>query len=79
MLKHIVMWKLNDNLKTDEGIRTAYNIKQILENLKNCIDEIIELEVGINKIFTEFSYDLVLTVLFANEDDLNKYKIHPEH
>ena len=48
MIKHIVMWKLpeeKDGLKKSE---IAMKIKKSLETLPALIDEIVNLQVGVN-------------------------------
>lgn len=74
MIKHIVAWKLEEN-----KIKNAEKIKQELEALKSKIEEIVEIEVGINFNETEAAYDVVLYSVFKTKEDLNAYQIHPKH
>ena len=78
MLRHIVIWKLSDNLNENEKKETSTKIKTILEALKPQIKEIIEIKVNINELATS-NTDIMLDSLFESEEALNAYRIHPEH
>lgn len=79
MVKHIVMWKLKDSAEGGSKIENARKIKEGLEALKGVIEEIRELEVGINFEKSDMAYDLVLYSAFDNERNLDIYQNHPEH
>lgn len=73
MIKHIVMWKF----KKDE----EENMKKFLKGLnqlKNIIPEIKNMETGIN-INPKNEYDAILISEFETMADLEKYKNDPEH
>ncbi len=72
MIKHIVMWTLND--KAD-----APKVKTMLEALENKIPGIIDIEVGIDFNGSDAAADVVLYSTFASINDLNSYQQHPEH
>jgi len=72
MVKHIVMWTLQDR-------QDAATIKHTLESLKDKIPSIVDIEVGIDFSATDASADVVLYSTFANRDDLQAYVKHPEH
>ena len=74
MLRHIVLWNLKDGEKKENALK----IKAILEALKDCIEEIVEIKVHINELATS-NMDIMLDSLFENEEALGAYKIHPEH
>ena len=79
MIKHVVMWKIRDELdgKTKEEI--CREIKALLESLPGKIPLIRRFEVGINAIPSDASDDLVLVSEFDSPDDLKAYAVHPEH
>lgn len=79
MVKHIVMWKLNDFA---EGFSKAHNVqrvKQHLEALQSSIQEIGYLEVGVNINPSRDAFDVVLYSEFESRDDLEAYQNHPAH
>lgn len=79
MVKHIVTWKFHD---TAEGKTKEENIeivKNDLLSLKGIISEIKHIELGKDVSCTDSSYDLVLVTDFENNEDLESYRVHPEH
>lgn len=79
MVKHIVMWKLHDIAEGNGKLENAKKIKSDLESLKEVIKEIIEIEVGINELESDQSYDILLYSTFKDFEDLNIYQNHPDH
>jgi len=79
MIKHIVMWKLKEVSECGDRVQNAKKMKHELEALKTKIPQIRHIEVGINNIPSDASYDIVLYSEFANEQDLETYQKHPEH
>lgn len=75
MIKHIVMWKLKEENKEQNALK----IKNDLEDLKDKIEEIKSIEVGINFNNSEAAYDIVLYSEFETEDDLNSYQANKYH
>ena len=79
MIKHIVMWKLpeeKDGLKKEE---IALKIKASLETLPARIDEIVNLQVGVNFNESDMAYDVCLVTDFKTKEDLNAYQNNEEH
>jgi hypothetical protein len=74
MIKHIVFFKLDETNQDKKGI-----IVEKLNNLKNEIDFIVELEVGVNFDKSERAFDISLIVVVQNKKDLVKYATHPHH
>jgi len=79
MIKHIVMWKLKEVAECGDRVQNARKMKHDLEALKDKIPQIRHIEVGINSIPSDASYDVVLYSEFANDQDLAVYQKHPEH
>jgi len=50
-----------------------------LRNLKEEIDVLVELEVGVNELESPRAMDVVLTTVFNSQDDLKIYQEHPNH
>ncbi|MFD2117321.1 Dabb family protein [Paenibacillus yanchengensis] len=74
MLTHIVLFKLKDNsaAKVEE---TA----QVLRNMEGKIEELKYIEVGIDVLHSERSYDIALITKFDSMADMDKYQVHPVH
>lgn len=78
MIKHIVMWKLKSEAEGNSKERNANIIKESLEELKDKIQVLKRIEVGINN--NELNdFDVVLYSQFETMEDLNTYQNHPEH
>jgi len=74
MITHIVLFKLvHANEETMEVARTA------LAGLKGRIPQLRHLEIGVNIVHTERSYDLALVARFDSLEDLQSYQNHPLH
>ena len=78
MINHVVLFKLKDYPEA-EKIQVIAGLKGLLEGLKEKIEEVKHIEVGANYELEAKSYDIVLISHFENIDDLNKYRVHPEH
>lgn len=76
MIKHIVIWRIADGENTAER---AAAIKEHLEALKGSIDEIADIEVGVNFNETDSASDVALVSTFRTREDLEIYQDHPEH
>lgn len=73
MIKHIVMFKLNDVSKVEEA-KKRFN--KVIEN----VSELKKGEVVINSADApESNYTIALICDFDSIDDLNAYQIHPVH
>lgn len=79
MIKHVVMWKLKDFAEGADRSRNAKRVKIELDALKKTIPQIWHIEVGINMAEDESAYDMILYIVFKNENDLLSYQKHPDH
>jgi hypothetical protein len=79
MIRHIIMFRLKESSNTPEGIKMAESVKKELEKLKEKINVIRHLEVGINIVTLPHAYDVVLTTDFDSLEHLQEYKVHPAH
>lgn len=76
MIRHIVLWRIAE---TENAAERALAIKENLEALKGKIDELVDIEVGINFNETEAASDVALVSTFKTKEDLEIYQDHPEH
>lgn len=79
MIRHIVMWKLKDHAEGAGKEQNARRMKAELEALQEKIPQILRIEVGINILPSDASYDVALLSEFASEQDLDTYQKHPDH
>ena len=76
MIRHIVFFKMNKSV----GDRETQELAEDLKALKSATGELMkECVVAFDVVHSENSYDLALNSLFDNLEDLEKYRVHPEH
>ncbi len=78
MIKHIVMWRIAaaEGRSKEENIQL---LREKLEALPAIIPEIRGYEVGVNIADSAAAFDVVLVSDFRSVDDLQTYRVHPEH
>lgn len=74
MITHIVFFKLKD--RSPENIQRTY---EVLAGMEGKIPQLRSLEVGIDVVRSERSFDLALTAKFDSLEDLQAYNDHPVH
>ena len=78
MVKHIILWKLKEELSLEEKAEVKAGIKAGLEGLAGRIPGLLEIRV-----YTEglsgSNMDLMLDSSFADQASLKGYAVHPEH
>jgi len=74
MVKHIVMFKLAQNIPENLD-----RVENALNGMKGKIETLRFLEVGRNYSASEKSYDLVLTTHFEDRKGLETYARHQNH
>lgn len=78
MIRHVVLFKLKESVSKEEKLRVANDFKKAIEALKGVIDEIVDIEVGININEAE-SWEIALNSTFKTLDDVKKYATHKAH
>lgn len=79
MIKHIVMWTLNEPESGQTKAAVAAEIKKRLEALNGRMAGMKHLEVGIALPGREGGADVALYSEFEDEAALKRYIEHPEH
>jgi len=74
LLTHIVLFRLLD--RSPASIEKARNV---LIGLKGKVPQLRHIEVGIDVLRSERSYDLALVTRFDSLEDVKKYQSHPAH
>lgn len=72
MIKHVVCFKLREGESREKA-------KEILLSMKGNVPLIRDIEVGIDELSSERSYDLMLTVLLDDMKALEEYQRDPYH
>ncbi len=75
MIVHIVMFSFKEANKKENLVMA----KHILQDLVNKIPSLKSMEVGLDFMHSERSYDLVLTSKFDDKEGLSNYAVHPAH
>jgi len=75
MFHHVVFFKLRErgNREAAEKIRDA------LEAMRGKIAELKHLEIGIDELHTERSWDVALVTRFDSREAMEAYQVHPLH
>jgi|APDOM4702015248_1054824.scaffolds.fasta_scaffold22118_4 hypothetical protein len=80
MVRHVVCWKLKDEVDGKSKLQNALEAKSMLEDLREVIEEIRYIKVGINAPGTAANnWDMILESEFTTLRDLDTYANHPEH
>lgn len=74
MITHVVMFKLKDT--SEENLQKT---KEILMSMEGKIDLLRHIEVGIDVLHSERSYDIILITKFDSMKDLDTYQEDPYH
>ncbi|MEL7597634.1 MAG: Dabb family protein [Clostridiaceae bacterium] len=74
MFTHIVFFKLKE--PTPENIEKA---KNILEGMRENIPQLKELEVGVDVVHSERSFDVSIITRFDSYEAMDEYQVHPYH
>ena len=74
MIKHIVCFKLKDN--SEENCLKA---KEVLLSMQGNVPQLREIEVGIDFLHSERSYDIILQVVLDDAKALEDYQNDPYH
>ncbi|OGU15839.1 MAG: stress responsive protein [Geobacteraceae bacterium GWC2_53_11] len=74
MITHIVLFKL-----ANPTAETITQTRDKLLSMDGKIDQLRHLEVGVDVIRSERSYDIALTTRFDSLEDLQAYQIHSYH
>lgn len=78
MVKHIVLFKLKEEVPADEKLVVMNRFKEAIEALPAKISVIRKIEVGLN-INSAETWDMALYSEFDTLDDVKIYAAHPDH
>ena len=76
MVKHIILWKLKDELADKDAIKAG--IKSGLEGLKGVVHGLVDIFVRTEGLASS-NADVMLDSTFESEASLKGYSVHPAH
>lgn len=78
MVKHIILWKLKDEMTAEEKTAAKAEAKKRLENLNGKIDGLVSLKVVTDSLDTS-NADMMLDSTFTTAEALAGYQVNPLH
>ena len=78
MVKHVILWKLKDELDGERKNEVKAGIKEGLEGLKGSIPGLVDIHVYTDGLASS-NADVMLDSTFESEEALKGYAVHPEH
>lgn len=78
MVRHVILWKLKEELSDAEKKEIKAGIKAGLEGLKGQIPGLTEIAVYTEGLASS-NADLMLDSAFESEEALKGYAVHPKH
>ena len=79
MVKHIILWRLREDLTPEEKERVKQDIKAGLEGLTGRIPGLLDIRVNVDGRLDSSNADVMLDSTFTDEAALRAYAMHPEH
>lgn len=79
MVKHIILWKLKDELTEAEKQSVKKGIKEGLEGLKGQVPGLLEIKVNIDGRLDSSNCDVMLDSTLESVEALKGYAVHPAH
>ncbi len=76
MIRHIVLFRFKDKEGKEEKVK---KLKSMIDDLKQKIPYVQHIEGGINISERDSAFDVALVSDFRTHDDLEAYRIHPDH
>ncbi len=74
MIKHIVCMKLKD-----QSIESQNYVKELLLSMKGKVPTIVDIEVNLDELRSERSYDIILSVIVESWEKLDLYQKDSYH
>ncbi len=78
MVKHVILWKLKDELSAEEKVKVKAGIKAGLEGLKGVVPGLESIVVHTEGLASS-NADVMLDSAFTDEAALKGYAVHPAH
>ena len=79
MIRHSIMWRITDEYEGMTKEEIMNKLEELFSYLKKTIPEIRSMTLERDVLHTERSYDLIYITEFDSLEDLETYRVHPEH
>lgn len=79
MVRHVILWKLSDELTPEEKQTVKQGIKEGLEGLLGKVPGLLEIHVNIDGRLDTSNADVMLDSVLADAAALKGYAQHPDH
>lgn len=78
MVKHVILWQLDDSKTDEEKKQIKIDMKRELEALVGKVPGLTQLTININPLATS-NADVMLDSTLESEEALKGYAVHPDH
>lgn len=78
MVKHMILWKIDEKFSSEEKIKIMADAKRELEALKGKVPGLLEIKLQTEKLPSS-NADMMLDSTLESEDALKGYQTHPDH
>lgn len=78
MIKHVILWKLKEELSESEKQTIRENMKRELEALKGKVPGLIDITIQVKPLASS-NAEVMLDSTLESEEALKGYAVHPEH
>ncbi len=78
MIKHVILWKLKEELSEAEKALIKENMKRELEGLNGKVPGLLEMTIQISPLASS-NAEVMLDSTLESEEALKGYAVHPEH
>jgi len=78
MVRHVILWKLKEELSEEEKAKVRKEAKEHLEGLVGVVPGLREMHINIDGLASA-NMDMMLDALLDDEASLKGYAIHPNH
>ena len=78
MVRHVILWKLDETKTKDEKEEIKNKMKQELEGLVGKVPGLLEMKINIHPLATS-NADVMLDALLESEEALKGYAVNPAH
>ncbi|MDD6824208.1 MAG: Dabb family protein [Paraprevotella sp.] len=79
MVKHIILWKLREDMSAEEKVSVKAGIKAGLEGLQGVVPGLLSIQVQTDGVLPTSNADVMLDCTLESADALKEYAQHPAH